>query len=428
MEATIPTQAPTIQTVTAVDFPAPKVEQLSNGVEVYIIDAPVPDIVRVEAIFRSGRRFESAPGVAAATAKLMKEGTSSMTSAQIASEIEKLGATVKTTAGFDFGTLSVYGMNRTLEDLLPLTNGLMQEATFPEDELGTYVRNTKQRIKIKEEKVDYLADTSLRKALYGATHPYGYTTNTEILDGLSRTQLEQHYKNTYQAGDLMIVVSGRVDDRVMSFLEAAFGREKRKGTTSDPWTEPSGSKEKFIHQVKEGSVQSAIRFARPLMAKTHPDYMEFFVLNILFGGYFGSRLMANIREDKGYTYGIYSGMGHMDKASHLYISSEVGIDVCKPALHEVREEMRRLREEPIPAEEMDLVRNYLTGSILGSIDGPFAIANTVKGILTGGLEMNHVPQLVDTIQKVSAVRLQELANTYLTDDITELVVGWPDES
>jgi predicted Zn-dependent peptidase len=139
--------------------------------------------------------------------------------------------------------------------------------------------------------------------------------------------------------------------------------------------------------------------------------------------------MSNIREDKGYTYGIYSGMTHLDEASYFYISTEVGSHVCQPAIGEVYAEMQRLRQEPVSEEELDLVRNYLLGTILGSIDGPFRSADTVRGILQGGLPMDYVQHLVDTIRTVTPVQLQALANRYLQpDDLLELVVGWPEEA
>lgn len=424
-----PTTPPVLQPITDAHFAHPEHYTLSNGVPVYTMDGAADDILKLEVVFPAGRRFEQGRGVSAAAAKLMTEGAPGLGGADIAETVERYGASLKVRGGFDYTTLSLQGLNQHLHKLLPVVQGIVYSANYPEKECANYIRNNRQKIKIREQKVDYLADTALREAMFGSAHPYGYKMEGDTFAALTREQFLDHHSRTIASAQPFLIAAGRISPEVRSFLEAGFGQTKRPVLIPPAHAPAIRASERVIHQFKSGSVQSAIRFAKPIMSKAHADYQAFFVLNTILGGYFGSRLMSNIREDKGYTYGIYSGMTHLDEASYFYISSEVGSHVCQAAIGEVYLEMRRLRDEPVGEEELDLVRNYLLGTILGSIDGPFRAADTVRGILQGGLSMDYIQQLVDTIRTVTPVQLQELANRYLDEaDLLELVVGWPEDS
>ena len=170
-------------------------------------------------------------------------------------------------------------------------------------------------------------------------------------------------------------------------------------------------------------VQGAIRIASAFPNRRHPDFMKAQVLNNVFGGFFGSRLMSNIREEKGYTYGIHSYLENHIQQSAWVISTEAGKDVCEATVTEVYKEMEELRNKPVDAEELLLVRNYMIGSILGDLDGPFQIINRWKNIILHGLDESFFYNQIETIKTVSAEELQQLANKYLQPDkFYELVV------
>jgi zinc protease len=420
--------APLPQPITRARFSAPEQLTLDNGVPVYLVGGAAESIVRIEAVFPAGRRWEHSPGVSAAAGRLMSEGAAGLSGADIAETVERYGATLKVRGGYDYINLQLHGLNRHLPHLLPVVQGLVQQASYPEKEVANYIRNNRQKLRIREQKVDYLADNAMREALFGARHVYGYKMESETFAALTRQSLLEHHRRTVAAGRPFVIAAGQTGADVLHFLREAFGQAPCAEPALPPQTAPAPRAERIWHMTRSGSVQSALRFARPIMAKTHADYPDFFVLNTIFGGYFGSRLMSNIREDKGYTYGIYSGMTHLHDSAYLYISSEVGSHVCQAAIGEVYAEMQRLREEPVSGQELELVRNYLAGTILGSIDGPFRSADTVRGIVQAGLSMDFVQQLVDALQGVSPRRLQELANQYLSpDELHEVVVGWPEE-
>ena len=171
------------------------------------------------------------------------------------------------------------------------------------------------------------------------------------------------------------------------------------------------------------SVQAAIRIGRPFPNRHHPDFSKVQVLNNLFGGFFGSRLMSNIREDKGYTYGIHSFLQNHIHDTAWLISTEAGRDVAEATITEIYKEMALLREEIIEAEELDLVRNYMIGSLLGDLDGPFQIIARWKNYILNNLEASYFYNSLETVRTVTAEELQELAKKYLQpEDFYELLV------
>ena len=187
-------------------------------------------------------------------------------------------------------------------------------------------------------------------------------------------------------------------------------------------TELAEEKKYRVTNDAEG-VQGAIRIARPFPTRTHPDFKKSMVLNVLFGGYFGSRLMTNIREEKGYTYGITSYLqSHLDAAAWM-ITTEAGKDVSEATITEVYNEMELLRNEPPDEEELLLVKNYMMGLNLGYIDGPFNNISRWKSLILNGLDEEFFNDTIRQVKTVTAEELHELANKYLNpEDFFELVV------
>jgi zinc protease len=160
-------------------------------------------------------------------------------------------------------------------------------------------------------------------------------------------------------------------------------------------------------------VQGSIRIARNFPNRHHPDFQKTQVLNNVFGGFFGSRLMTNIREDKGYTYGIYSYLANNRQESAWVISTEAGKEVCAATIEEVYKEMRLLCEEPVEEEELQIVRNFAIGTVLGDLDGPFHVAGRWKNILLNGLDGNYFREGIRIVKTITPKELQELAVKYL---------------
>jgi zinc protease len=421
------TVSPSYKTIDKIDIQQIETKQLSNGMPVFCMRAGTQELVKIELIFEAGIWHQQRPLTAVAVNSLISEGTSRYSAAQLADNIDFYGAFLEQETDQDDSSICFYSANKHLANCLPYVEEIIKDAIFPEHELQIYKENKKQRYLINSQKVSTLARREFSRLVLGNTNPYGYFVELEDYEKLNRQEIIDYYKTLYHSGNCYMVVSGMVDDTVLSLLEKHFGGQDWKASKSAETEKTKliqSTKEQFHLVKKDDAIQSAIRIGRLLFNKTHPDYHPMLVLNCVLGGYFGSRLMANIREDKGYTYGIGSGIASMQKAGYFFISTEVGVDVCSNAIEEIYKEIRLLREELIDESELETVRNYMLGVFLRSTDGAFALADKFKGIYEYGLGYEYYERFIHTLKTIRPHTIRELANQYLQEkDLIELVVG-----
>jgi zinc protease len=398
---------------------------LDNKVPVYAMNAGAQDVVMVEWVFDAGNWFDKQPMVAATTNFLIKNGTTSKTAYQINDFFEFHGAYLNRTCYNETASITLHCLSKHLETLLPVVREIIETSIFPEEELAIYIQNQKQRLSVNLQKCDFIANRLIDEYLFGINHPYGTYSNAEDYHALNTDLLKAFYKQYYLNGSCKIFVAGKMPTGYESMLNKAFGALPLHADTpvevEHPIVTAAQKKVEIIND--ENGVQGAIRMARPFPNRHHPDFQKAHVLNTLFGGFFGSRLMSNIREDKGYTYGIHSYFQNHVHASAWMISTEAGRDVCAATITEVLKEMELLRNELVDMEELNLVRNYMIGSLLGDLDGPFQLIGRWKNYVLNGLDENYFYKSIETIKSVTPQELQRLANTYLQpDDFYELVV------
>lgn len=398
---------------------------LSNGIPVYAINAGAQDVIQIEMVFYAGNWYEEQKGVAGATNFLLKNGTKNKTAFQVNEAFEYYGSYCNRSCYNETATLSLHTLTKHLDHLLPVMTEMLTDATFPEQELDIYKQNSKQRLTVNLQKAEFVAGRLIDSYLYGSAHPYGKYTNPEDIDALNTDALKAYYKKHYQQGKAVLFVSGNLPADIEHKLNAALGSLsltapdfKNPFIAASPVTD-----KKFRIENDNNAVQGAIRIASPFPNRHHPDFKKVMVLNNIFGGFFGSRLMANIREEKGYTYGIYSYIQNHIQQSAWVISTEAGKDVSEATIEEIYKEMKLLREEPVDEEELLLVRNYMMGSILGDLDGPFHIMAKWKNIILNNMDENYFYDSVKAIRETSAEELMALANEYLQPEkFYELVV------
>jgi predicted Zn-dependent peptidase len=395
---------------------------LDNGVPVLAVDAGVEEVLQIEWVFEAGNSFESENMVAAATNHLLKNGTTTRTAFEINEQTDYFGAYLNRSCYNETAVVTLHTLAKHLPKLMPVVTDIFTNSNFPQEELNVFVQNSRQRLSVNLRKSDFVANREMDVILYGKDHPYGKYSSYEAMDALTRDQLTAFYSQYYQQGNLAIFVSGKLPQDIEEQLNNAFGHLPLKGYKPAKVIVEAGQKPDPENRVirlenDKTGVQGSIRMAMPFANRHHPDFQKLQMLNNVFGGYFGSRLMSNIREEKGYTYGIHSFIQSHIGQSALVISTEAGRDVCEAAIKEVYYEMKQLREEPVDEEELLLVRNYMIGSILGTLDGPFQIMGRWKNYYLNGIEegKDYFNQAVESIKTVSALELQELANKYLHD-------------
>ena len=419
-------KGPLSKAVPHIDLQQAKKYTLDNGIPVYVISSGFQELVKIEMLYFNLQFDSKQPLVDSATNRMLQEGTKKYSAQQLADMVDYYGAFFETDENFDFCSIDLFTLNKYLEQTLPMVADMLYNPVFPQRELDVYIRNFKQRLQVDDEKVGSVARRKFNAIIFGKEHSYGYYVHGSDYENLKRDDLAAYHAAKYDPRNCTIIVSGLVPENCVALLNKNFGQHVATATNglkkvSIPF-QPEVEKKQYIE--KDGAIQSAIRIGKPFFNRRHPDYPGMAVLNTLLGGYFGSRLMSNIREDKGYTYGIGSAIVSMKQEGYFFISTEVGSDVTTKALDEIYTEIDLLKTELVEADELEMVRNYMLGTFLKSIDGAFQLAERFKSIHLSELDYGYYNRYLDKIRSIGPDELQELARKYLdTSGFYELVVG-----
>ena len=415
---------PPLQEIKNYKLPIPNKYILDNGIPVYEMNTGTQDILKVELLFHSGRWFEEKALASKLTAALLREGTARVTGATIAEQIDFYGASLRFPSNLDTAHIQMYCLTKHLKNVLPVLEEILSKPAFPEKELQSISQRSKERLKIDLENNDTVAYRTVTELMYGKNHPYGYNSVPSLYDEIGRDDLVNHYQKNYVAGNCFVMVSGKTNKETISLINKHLGQVIPKGKSERKKFDFEPSEKRNLIVPKKDSLQTAIRISKRLFNREHADYQKMYILNTILGGYFGSRLMQNLREAKGYTYNIYSALDPMMMDGYFMVGTEARSEVAKETIKEIYSEFRRLRTELVPKEELDMVKNYLLGTLLTAVDGPFNASEVVKMILVNNLPSNYYSLLIDTIKDISSSDIQELANNYLQEDsFYEVIVG-----
>jgi predicted Zn-dependent peptidase len=415
--------APAAYPVDKVLFPKPAKYTLANGIEVWVISAGEQEVFKFELSTKAGAIHSPLAGLAGMTASLMKRGTSSHSAQEIHQAFDFFGAFWDIQASLDHGTFTVYGLTKHFHSLIPLVREILQEATFPAEEVEKEIEIERQKTKLNWEKTSYSASQKFRAQVF-PNDPYGRYTVAEDFDKLDRAALVQQYSTTWASQKPVIFLSGKISDEQISFLDQTLGQISYSNSELLTPTITVASNPIKIREEKEASVQSSIRYGLPAISRNHPDYFHFSFMNTVLGGYFGSRLQKNIREDKGFTYGISSSLAPYPRGGYWVVGTDVNGENVDATLAEIKKEIRILQNELIPHQELDIVQNYLMGSFTGELTQAFDIAEKVRVIQLDGLAPDFYDQFQDSIQNIQAQDIRDMAAKYLNLDLMhEVIVG-----
>lgn len=415
--------APDFKQVSTINFIQPTHKKLNNNVPVYTIYSGEQDLVRIEFIFNNVKWDVEKPLQAIAVSALLNNGTSTLSSKEIAQKIDFYGAFFQTEYVQDHSSVTLYTLNKHLAAVLPIVRDVLTDSQFPQQEIDLYIQNQKQKLQVNLKKNDILARKEFAHALFGNT-AYGVDIQARHYDELKREDLTAYFKAAYAPDNCTVIVSGKFEEASFELLNSEFGQNWEPGHATKNDFSFSTTPRAVIYKERADAIQSAIRIGKLAVNRTHEDFAGLQILNTVLGGYFGSRLMNNIREDKGYTYGIGSGISSLQDAGYLFIATEVGAEVCAAALTEIYKEIEILKNELVGEEELTLVKNYMLGSMLGSLENVFSHADKFKNIHFFGLGYDYYENYIAKVKAITAEDIKLLANKYLNkEDFTEVVVG-----
>lgn len=417
---------PELKVPERIRFEFPKVQHLSNGIPVYVVEAGVQEVFRLELVYHAGRKADSRFLLGNLVPPLLKEGTKSFDGASLAKAFDKYGLNVKAKASPDIASIAVHGLTRNMPQALPLLSDMVRNPAFPKKEVANFLNQREQKMKQRLEQNSYVAGLKLLNNLFGEKHPLGFAYEPEAFRTVKISDLQDFHKKYYHAGNCTIFLSGRPSSEAVKMLEDHFGQQVYPGKEAPGdkiWSAVS-SEDRKIHIERPDKVQAAISIGMRSIAREHPDFPEWSMVNMTLGGFFGSRLMKNIREEKGYTYGIYSSLGAYKSGSYFSIECECDKTYREDVIKEIYHEINRLKTELVSEEELNIIRNYWLGKLLSQVDGPFNRANMLKGLVINGLNENYLNRVLDTVSHIGPERIREIARKYLdTDSMHEVVVG-----
>jgi zinc protease len=416
------TIAPPFRRSTAFDLIHPQKETLSGGAVTYFILGGTQEVSKIEIVFPAGRWVEEIWGGAYFTANLLSKGTSARTSFEIAQQLDRYGGHLEISSGLDFVSISLYILNKNFEPSLNLLVELLTESVLPQAELDLLKSIYLQNLKVNQEKTSFQASKLVRKKLFGDSHPYGKELEESDVIDLTQAALTEHYSKFFKAAT--ILVSGKVSDDNQKLVVKAFSSFMNYSIKSAEVKNSLPGRSPREIKTKEGSVQSSIRMAKRSIGKSHSDYVDALFLNHILGGYFGSRLMKNIREEKGLSYGISSSLHALKNDSYLVIGADVNQENLELTFDEIGKELKRLRTEPIGDEELNTARNHFIGSLQLEITTAFAHADKIKNLILFNLSPDYYQKMINRVALISEEDMLAVANKHFAEDtFVEIAVG-----
>ncbi len=413
--------APPFQNDLSLRLLSPVEYTLANGAISYFIQGGTQEVVKIEIVFPAGRWFEQTPGLAYLTANLSPKGTSKHTSNQIAEHFDFYGAHLEVEAGFDSVSITLFTLTKNLTSTIQQLFEVLVNPSFPEKEINQFKSAYLQNLKVNNQKTNYVASKEIRKMIFGDSHPYGVEVSEGDISSIDQVQLSTFHKHHFV--NPIAFISGNFTTTEVDIINQLL--ETIRNTAPLLPSIDSVEKSPTSKRVeKKESVQSSLRMGKTTINPMHSDYPKAHFVNHMLGGYFGSRLMKNIREDKGLTYGIYASMHALKHASLLTIGADVNSENRELVFDEIKMELRKLQSELVSENELETARAHYIGSLQADISTPFAHADKIKELVLNSLPSNHYQHVIDNISIMTPITVMETAIQYFKEEsFFEVAVG-----
>ena len=398
---------------------------LDGGSELFVINAGDQDVLRIDFLFKAGTWNHSKRLIPIFTSDLFKEGSQKYSSFQIAEKLDYYGAFLNQNSTHHYTQVTLFTLSRYLDETLEIVKDLITNPLFSQEEFETLKAKKRQQLMTEKQRVQYLADKSFQNLIFGNQHPYGNIPQLEHFDQISISEVKEFYANNFSSANLKIFISGKLEDNTCNIVKSKFDYKWGKiDTNATPEWSINVKKTARKNILKTDAVQSAIRIGKPIFNKKHPEFVKLQVVNMIFGGFFGSRLMQNIREEKGYTYGISSMLASLPESGIWMVATSCANEYVEDTIKQVFYEMDRMSSELVPEEELFMIKNYFLGELTRSQDGPFALAEACRTLWMYDLPHDYYHQVAKTVQQITAEEIRDLSNKYLNkDDFTTVVCG-----
>lgn len=410
-------KSPELSTFSDLRFDYPDYVTLRNGMRLYLVNKGDQEVNRLEVVCRGGLFDEAKPLQSFALASMLVHGSDKYSSNEVAELLDFNGSYMNAVNHDSYTHVCLNSLNKNFKEVLPVFKSLLDAPAIPEREFDVLKSQVKSAYQTARQKVKYLAQMEGRKMYFGENHPLSHKICDEDVDNLTIADVKAFHAQFYKPENCTLVLSGKIDGDVLARVTETFGDDAPRGKY-DEMTIPEAKSMSLRESVvnKEGALQSSVYMVHEAMARNHPDYIKMRILTTALGGYFGSRLMQNIREDKGYTYGINAMLMGRRCGSKLVVVSECDTSYTYLLIDEVKNEVRKLQEEPMCAEELEMVKNCMLSDLAKTLDSPFTMAGCVSSNILYGTGEDYFNRQVEEIVNVTPESICEVANKYLNVD------------
>ncbi len=425
MQNNVPQEIPEVVIPTHLDLVKENIETLSNGIELHSLKSDSASVVRLSLVFRGGSSVQDVPFAAASTLSMLSEGTADYSAEEIAEKLDFYGIFFDNSTDRDYCYITVGSLTKFLPEALSLLKSMLTAPLFLESELDLYRGKKRQQLLIDRAKPSFMAREEFAKRLFGEDNPYGRFSPAEAYDDLKSEDLHKYFADHIHAGNCFAICSGEISPEVHSMIEDMLNSlsSKELHPLDLDYTAHTAT-EKYFKIEREGSVQSCIRMGGMLFEKSHPDFIPMQLVLTVLGGYFGSRLVQNLREKNGYTYGAFAGIINLASCGYYAIATDVESSHTDDAIREIKYEIERLRTEKISEEELSGAVSTITGELMRLIDGPFGIADIAIENIQSGSSPEYLNEFLERVTSLTPDDLLEVSKKYLnTDDLLTVVVG-----
>lgn len=413
---------PEIKPISLPKIPHYEQQLTTKGTPLYTLHNSTQGVVRVSFVFRAGTSYQDIPFSASAVVNTLSEGTQNLKGHQVAEGLDFVGSYYDANIDRDWAVVTFCSLKKFIDPTLDIAEEVILRPTFPHKEIESYCAKRKAQLRVQRSKPEQLSRELFGKTLFGEKHPYGITSSENEYDNLTPEILADFYHTHYNASNGFAIICGDFGEDVVGRVRAIV-EGLPEGKTSAREIPPLETKP-FARQSVEGAVQSSVKIGIPLFARSHPDFIPLQVLATAMGGYFGSRLMQNLREEHGYTYGAYAAMINLDQSGYFVMSAEVAGEHTDEAIGEMFHELERVATEPISEEELEIIRKIIVGDVMRIFDGPFGAADVTIENIQNGQTNNHTEHFMERVRSITPAELLEVAQRYLQKNrCTVTIIG-----
>jgi predicted Zn-dependent peptidase len=425
LDRTIPPKTGTFEHLS---IPGESIEKTPGGITLHIVDNGTLPVNRVCLLWNYGNSMGAYDGCAAIAGfipELIREGSSNIDGATLAETIDFNGAWLRARSADNYSLIDLISLNHTTPHLLDILSDIFCNASLPEKAFEALRTKAARRRELQLSKVSVLSQERACELINGYKHPYLNTDTVDQINNVSYSDIISAYNKGTKHSDIHVFVGGQIDESLHSVLRNFCEKIRPNETELHKFQLVNMNPEpaQTIHIDVPGSLQNSLSASIPTPSRNNPDYIDLRLAIIGLGGYFGSRLMSNIREEKGLTYGISASLLGMQEGAHAQINAQYAIGNTQQVIDEIRHELQVLASQPMPIDELTRLKRFVTSNLAATLDSPFSISDYYQNQLLVGTPADYFDSQFKCINSLTPERIMHIASKYLNPDDMRIVTA-----